>query len=94
MSAIPVTCDCLNRCGDDPWLKDGRSQPCKHLLHRQALDLIAEQKAQAREPLYKFYGVSNIVDLVEAQATHIEKLQAKLTKLQPPMQIRYQVRKA
>lgn len=24
----PDTCDCLNQCGDDPWLKDGRSAPC------------------------------------------------------------------
>ena len=94
MSATPVTCDCLNDCGDDPWLKDGRSQPCKYLRQRQALDLMAEQKALAREPLYKFYSVSNIVDLVEAQAAHIEKLQAKLTALQPPMHIRYQERKA
>jgi len=22
-------CDCLNDCGDDPWLKDGRSTPCE-----------------------------------------------------------------
>jgi hypothetical protein len=24
----PVKCDCLNVCGDDPWLKDGRATPC------------------------------------------------------------------
>lgn len=27
-------CDCLNWCGDDPWLVDGRVDPCEH---RQAL---------------------------------------------------------
>lgn len=27
-SDSPDTCDCLSHCGDDPWLKDGRSKPC------------------------------------------------------------------
>lgn len=27
--AIKMPCDCLNTCGDDSWLKDGRAQPCK-----------------------------------------------------------------
>lgn len=25
----PVGCDCLNYCGDDPWLKDGRAKHCE-----------------------------------------------------------------
>ena len=25
----PVRCDCLNHCGDDPWLKDGRAFKCQ-----------------------------------------------------------------
>lgn len=25
-------CDCLNRCGDDPWLKDGRVDKCNDLI--------------------------------------------------------------
>jgi len=24
----PDACDCLNACGDDPWLKDGRARHC------------------------------------------------------------------
>lgn len=24
----PVKCDCLNDCGDDPWLADGRAKKC------------------------------------------------------------------
>jgi hypothetical protein len=27
-------CDCLNICGDDPWLKDGRSQQCEAAKQR------------------------------------------------------------
>ena len=25
----PAKCDCLNYCGDDPWLNDGRAEPCE-----------------------------------------------------------------
>lgn len=27
---MPEPCDCTVWCGDDPWLKDGRSEPCAH----------------------------------------------------------------
>lgn len=40
-AAGPDDCDCFNACGDDPWLKDGRSQPCarrKEDLRREAMD--------------------------------------------------------
>lgn len=26
-----VKCDCLNMCGDDPWLAKGKSEPCEAL---------------------------------------------------------------
>lgn len=29
-------CDCLNRCGDDPGLKDGRVQQCAHFNRMNA----------------------------------------------------------
>lgn len=29
-------CDCLNICGDDPWLKDGRSEQCDAAKQRAA----------------------------------------------------------
>lgn len=32
----PARCDCLNWCGDDPWLHDGRSKPCDAALAREA----------------------------------------------------------
>jgi|GEM_PF-4710857 len=34
--AKPTRCDCLNVCGDDPWLDDGRSMPCDGLLRVRA----------------------------------------------------------
>jgi len=35
-----VPCDCLNWCGDDPWLKKGKSEPCARAKFR------AEQAAK------------------------------------------------
>lgn len=29
-------CDCLNACGDDPWIGSGRSMPCEHRRETQA----------------------------------------------------------
>lgn len=29
-------CDCLNDCGDDPWLRDGKADPCEKLLKARA----------------------------------------------------------
>lgn len=30
------SCDCLIACGDDPWLADGRVQPCAYKKKRDA----------------------------------------------------------
>jgi hypothetical protein len=38
------TCDCLNYCGDDPWLRDGRSMPC--------LSYAAREKQAAADSLW------------------------------------------
>ena len=37
-------CDCLNDCGDDPWLYDGRSLPCNH--KQEMIDLIKRRKEE------------------------------------------------
>lgn len=37
----PDNCDCINSCGDDPWIKDGRSSPCpwqREILQSEAMD--------------------------------------------------------
>lgn len=34
------TCDCLNECGDDSRLKDGRVLPCPTLAERQRVDKV------------------------------------------------------
>lgn len=30
-----MKCDCLNWCGDDPWLQDGRAKPCDHKIQKE-----------------------------------------------------------
>lgn len=37
-------CDCLNDCGDDPWLKSGKSKPC---ARRAAEEAAAEARRTA-----------------------------------------------
>jgi len=29
-------CDCLNECGDDRWVHDGRAEPCEYRLRQLA----------------------------------------------------------
>jgi hypothetical protein len=41
-----VKCDCLNDCGDDPWLRDGRSQPCDRLKKERAAAAKAKEDAR------------------------------------------------
>lgn len=36
-------CDCLDWCGDDPWLKDGRAETCQERKERERR--AAEEKA-------------------------------------------------
>lgn len=60
-------CDCLNDCGDDPWLKDGsgRATPCTRLQARQ------EEKRQIDAQLAKItalrqtYGAATIFELID-----------------------------
>lgn len=36
MSATNLpSCDCLNWCGDDPWLRDGRAAPCQERIDKE-----------------------------------------------------------
>lgn len=41
-----MACDCLNDCGDDPWLRDGRSQPCERLRKERAAAAKAKENAR------------------------------------------------
>lgn len=40
-----VGCDCMNFCGDDPWLKDGRAMPCERLQNERAAEAKAKDDA-------------------------------------------------
>lgn len=87
-----MKCDCLNDCGDDPWLKDGRADPCEHLRERQQQAAIAAKRAEARMVLHKFYNTSTIEDLVDAQLHQVERLQAQIAELSKPTHVRQKVR--
>ncbi len=74
-TTTPVECDCLNWCGDDPWLKDGRAQPCKALKKQKIQAAIHAKRDKARMVLHRRYNTATIEDLVDAQASHIAKLE-------------------
>ena len=38
-----VNCDCLNYCGDDPWLKEGKSEYCEAHKKRHKDEQEAEE---------------------------------------------------
>ena len=52
MPALP-SCDCINTCGDDPWIKQRKARPClrlRNIMAREAQlerDLFAIRKALA-----------------------------------------------
>jgi hypothetical protein len=50
MNTSKVHCDCLNYCGDDPWLKDGRADYCEQWLKRHNIE---QERLRARERVDK-----------------------------------------
>ena len=74
----PAPCDCINWCGDDPWLPDGRAIPCERLKKRQADDAAADKRAEERIALCKAWGVTDTDNLVIRMQEEIERLQADL----------------
>lgn len=60
-----MECDCLNRCGDDPWLKDGRSEPCENLLAARLQDQQAKERAEKVEQIANRYGTKGVLSLLD-----------------------------
>lgn len=48
MSGEP--CDCTARCGDDPWLKDGRARPCEWLARLLARPKVMTVEQSTTDP--------------------------------------------
>jgi hypothetical protein len=69
-----LTCDCLNYCGDDPALRTGKAKPCPSQRDRMHQDAIKAHKQAAADVLCQKFGVTNLLDLVQAQDTHIQRL--------------------
>jgi hypothetical protein len=42
-----VKCDCINDCGDDPWIAQGKCEPCKDYKELQAQRRREEDNALA-----------------------------------------------
>lgn len=73
----PVQCDCLNFCGDDPWLRDGRARPCdSHLEHLEKLKLL-EQQAKELATIQAQYGMPNLVQLALHLHQEVQRLKGE-----------------
>ena len=77
-----MICDCLNTCGDDPWLKDGRVQPCKNFIKREQQDKLAPEKMAKVTKIAELYGAGADFDLVVLLHEKVQRLTAELTELQ------------
>ena len=72
MAIRKVTCDCLNWCGDDPWLNNGRAQPCAAWLARVERErVIAEQTVKIAE-LRTTFGAADIFDLLQKMHSELQ----------------------
>jgi hypothetical protein len=73
-----MTCDCLNDCGDDPWLKDGsgRAQPCDKLLARQEHARVISERLATINALRANYGADNVFELIELMHAEVVRLDA------------------
>lgn len=69
-----MSCDCLNDCGDDPWLKDGsgRAAPCENMLARQERERVVTQQLATIAALRQTYGADNVFDLIEKMHTELQ----------------------
>lgn len=69
-------CDCTVRCGDDPWLKTGKAQPCDTMLASQEHDRILTQQVALISQLRKTYGADSVITLLEKMNAEIARLDA------------------
>lgn len=72
-------CDCLNDCGDDPWLKDGsgRAVPCPNLrAYQEEKCKVAAELAKIAE-LRNTYGAANLYDLLDKLHAEVIRLRGE-----------------
>ena len=84
-----MSCDCLNTCGDDPWLKDGRVHPCKNFIERELQDKLALEKMAKVSKIAEVYGVGADLDLVILLHEQVAHLTAELETTKKAVQQNY-----
>lgn len=45
------TCDCLNYCGDDPWVVNGKVRPCKRAVDQAHAEALRENMLRDFKPV-------------------------------------------
>lgn len=63
---MPERCDCLIYCGDDPWLKDGRAEPCAEKKKADAVAAgLARRVARTNRLLDELGYTDNVLGALE-----------------------------
>lgn len=70
-----VDCDCLNFCGDDPWLTDGRSRPCDRKVAHDAWLIECAARHQRTQHLRHELALADELAALE----EVARLRARLT---------------
>lgn len=76
-SAMKPSCDCLNDCGDDRHVHDGRAEPCDYLKKRLALREQQNRDLQAARHLIAFLreGDTEAQQVADAMQRLIDRVQ-------------------
>lgn len=73
-------CDCLNECGDDDWLRDGRAKPCAYRKLRLAMQQEQDQDIAIAEDLVRSLHRSRNRDKKKTAAA-LERLLARVLRI-------------
>lgn len=85
--AKKAPCDCLNKCGDDPWLKNGKAYPCKSRLRAdEARQAAATRQARIKQALadsVSFISGFEEDEIQEGVPALLQTLRGLLVELEP-----------
>lgn len=78
----PPDCDCLNDCGDDPAVRNGKAQPCKNHIERETRKAqVAKQ--MAIDPRWADIDFDKVNAEMRDLRDQVGRLQAHIDRTQP-----------
>ena len=72
-----VPCDCLNYCGDDPWLRSGKAKPCAEKIARDQKRKARTTIAERINKLVNRHGsLRNVAKIVGVEPAYLSRLRS------------------